>query len=385
MSLSEALDWQRRAQESEVKAIRLEGLLRDHKSDARKADVLLQASRQELKTERMQATQAKADHSREKSALMKEISVLRQNKGTLTKELDAAFAQIQKEERTKNETQKELGKIRGFLSLADAGDVSRVISSPQAVDELAFQLSELASISHRTEDTVMLKRIFAHAELKFVSPFLVHVLSSTRRPLAAEYLFPVFKIIINFAVAKILRSFHPPHSPEESKRLFDARDNLTRTEPRGVARWRAMTYSAFESIPYKTHAEDWLDGALKFYLSHLGITFPDLDHPESTLLLKAVFIETIRYQKLVRQEYLSCEFEYTYPDPHVPLDGTSMQDESVTTKEPKGRRAANETVAVIATMSFGLRQKKWKDREGGLEVEENYLSKARVLTTKFMT
>lgn len=39
---------------------------------------------------------------------------------------------------------------------------------------------------------------------------------------------------------------------------------------------------------------------------------------------------------------------------------------------------------VLAIMSFGLVQRKWKERDGAVDVHDEVLLKAGVLTTRFM-
>lgn len=128
---------------------------------------------------------------------------------------------------------------------------------------------------------------------------------------------------------------------------------------------------------------------LGHFFGNLGIELSDESLPGFATLLDIVFREAVTFQKLARQGYLSSEFVFSYPEPTLPgegprlvIDPATMEDEE---RSPASGYAAAADVAVVATMSFGLVQKKIREKFGrGAEEESEVLLKARVLTSKLL-
>lgn len=188
-------------------------------------------------------------------------------RAALAQQLQEAYTQLQQAEDVKSETQRELGYLRSFLSLADASDTGRVVtalkvctsyvpqrihlfthpSGHQRVDRrsglvvlphihthcahfagAAFHLLELASSISPTAKLNLQE--FESDDFSYLHPLLDHVYSPRIDvPEADAFLLPVLKLLINHAVSSLLELFHPSLRPAASKNFFSAWSRLAET------------------------------------------------------------------------------------------------------------------------------------------------------------
>ncbi|KAL8292584.1 hypothetical protein RQP46_001196 [Phenoliferia psychrophenolica] len=315
-----------------------------------------------------------------------------EDRSTLLKQLQEAYTQLEIESALKAQSQQELGELRTFLSLADAGDTSRVIQSlkdvNEAVDDLAFHLLSLASsISSAGSRRITVSNT---ERFSFLNPLLTHIYSRRDIPRIEDFLLPVFKLLINDAVGNVLESFHPSLHPKTSAHFFRAWEGLAKTEsPRGVARWRAMTYQGLQPTgDYTIRSKYSLVEVLSSFFSSLGVELSNDVFPEWTSSINAVFREAVKFHDLVRHGYTSTELAVLNPTPKVDatvrFDGYVMVDESSTKNDMTAQKKGQQP-DVLGVMAFGLRQRKWREKNGESGVEDSVLLKAAVLTTKYMS
>ena len=141
-----------------------------------------------------------------------------------------------------------------------------------------------------------------------------------------------------------------------------------------------MTYRAIEpATPFTTFGETLVANELTAFFASKGVTLA-ADAPECLAAVANVFREVVKFQRLVRQEYLATEL-FTYaPAPstgkEVQFSAKTMRDESVT---KEGTHGGN----VIALMAFGLSSLKAQDAETG-PAKHTLLVPAVVLTKQFL-
>ncbi|KAK4701944.1 hypothetical protein P7C70_g4283, partial [Phenoliferia sp. Uapishka_3] len=317
----------------------------------------------------------------------KDRRVSRDREMALEDEIKALRDELMEASCKKIELQQELGELRRFLSLNDTGDLSRVILALKdvndAVDDLAFHLYEQSLIVPSTSHKILLSS--TRRDPTYLRGFLEHLrqLKAVKGhpPNPSDYLLPLFKLIINKRVHTALKTFHPSFRPPNSDLIDSLFQRLSETEsPRSVARWRAMTYRALQpTSPFIPPAEC----ALNFELLKIFPSQSTSDTQSWSPLLRKLFSEVVVYQDLVRESYLSCEFAIFGMD-KTSFDEKSMEDEGMSKGDVVGE-AESRGGELLAMMSFGLRERKCREREVGEAEEWKVLLKARVLTRRFLS